>query len=735
MVTRVGAVVALVVIGLVPSAAMAQAPRSGAAPATQKRVQAVRIPNGRITVDGKIDEAEWQQAVPASDFIQMQPREGAPVTSQHTSEVRFLYDDNNLYIGGTLHEDEMPRVITGDLRRDFPGARDGDLYIVNLDTFYDKLNAYNFQTNPGCAQRDSQSYDDGRTVNANWDTVWQCRSSKGDGAWYVEIGVPFKQMRFPRADEQVWGMNIFRLIRHTNEQTAWNPIPRQFNQFKSSYEGVLEGIKGVNPGRNIRIKPFVTGQTRKVGTTRTNDGDGGLDVKIGLGTNLVLDGTWRTDFSQVEADTQQVNLTRFSLFFPEKREFFLENQGAFQIGPAQGFGNQSTNFVPFFSRTIGLSETGTPIPIVGGLRVSGRVGRSTIGMLNMQTEREERPGLVALPASNVTVMRVNRNLRSQSSAGAFFMDKERGSVSNRLFGGEARLSPTRALTVDGLVMASEKTGIDAGAAWRAGVQYDPSVMSYGLSFTSLGKSFKDDLGFVPREGVDILSGSVLRRIRPKATAAVVREFGASVGYNRFSKGGIGTETATLGPALSVEFNDASRVTFSALRNEERLSAPFRPQGIPAGRSIPVGRYTFENGEVTYQGSNAKRLSPVGGLRFGAFYDGSRQGWTAGARVRSSEKLAATLTITRDTVDVPAATFDTTLVSLRIDGSFSTRMFANAYVQYNSVARQIVSNVRYDFIHHPLSDLFLVYNETRATGGSTAPPSRSFVLKFTQLLSF
>ena len=185
------------------------------------------------------------------------------------------------------------------------------------------------------------------------------------------MSIPFKQLRFPQGDDQVWGLQIFRLIRHSNEATLWSPTPRQFNQFKMSYAGVLEGIRGVERARNIRVKPFVTGQRRQANGVDSGDGDGGVDVKVGLGTSLVLDGTYRTDFSQVETDAQQVNLTRFNLFFPEKREFFLENQGAFQIGPPA---TSSSNLVPFFSRTIGLSDTGNPIPIVGGLRLTGKVG-------------------------------------------------------------------------------------------------------------------------------------------------------------------------------------------------------------------------------------------------------------------------------------------------------------------------------------------------------------------------
>jgi hypothetical protein len=715
-------------------------------PEAVKRARAVRVPDGRIVVDGRLDEAEWEQAPVADGFVQQQPREGAPASAEHRSEVRFLYDSSNLYAGGYLHEDQTERLVTNELKRDFATPRDGDLYIILLDTFRDRLNAYNFQTNPGCALRDSQSYDDGRTINANWDGVWTCRSSVGPGMWYVEMSIPFKQLRFPQGDDQVWGLQIFRLIRHTNEATIWSATPRQFNQFKMSYAGILEGIRGVERARNIRVKPFVTGERRQANGVGTGDGDGGVDVKIGLGTSLVLDGTYRTDFSQVETDAQQVNLTRFNLFFPEKREFFLENQGAFQIGPPAA---SNSNLVPFFSRTIGLSDTGNPIPIVGGLRLTGKVGRNSVGLLNMQTQREARPdGLASLPSANFTVLRYAREFASNSTAGLFFLDKERGGSSNRLAGADVRFYPTREMNIDGMFMRSTKTDLDSGAAWRSGVQYNSGLSQYTLQYTSLGDAFRDELGFIPRQGVDILNGDVLRRVRPAALAPTVRELRLDLPYARYTRdafdattgGPVGVETETINPNVTVEFADASTLLVGFLTNEEALTAPFRPQGIPAGASIGAGRYHFNNGNVTYAGSNSRRLAFNGEYRFGEYYDGTRTGFTAGGRVRMNAHLATTLSVARDQIDLPAGgNFSTTLASLRVDASFSTRMFLNAFIQYNSVTKQLASNIRYQLIHHPLSDLFLVYNDTRfsAAGplGASQPPARALIVKMTHLVSF
>ena len=743
-----------VLLGLLvvlPSASRAQAPvASAAAPAAnlppgegQKRAQATRVANGRITLDGRLDESDWAAAPAADRFWQQQPREGAGPSEGHQSAVRFLYDDEYLYIGATFEEAEPGRLVVNELKRDF-NARDGDLYVVVLDTFLDKLNAYAFQTNPACAIRDTQSYDDGRTINANWDGVWFCRSTVQGTTWYVEQAVPFKQLRFPRKDEQTWGLQIYRLVRHSNEQLMWNPTPRQFNQFKTSYAGILDGIRGVQPGRNIRIKPFVTGLAQSLGGRRNSDADGGLDMKVGLGTNLVLDGTWRTDFSQVEADTQQVNLTRFSLFFPEKREFFLENQGAFQIGPPA---SSASNLVPFFSRTIGLGDTGTPVPIVGGLRLTGKVGRNSVALLNMQTEEEVR-GATTLPSANYSVFRYGREFLRNSSAGLFYLGKARGGVDNQLVGADLRFYPTRQWNIDAMVMHSERTGTGGGDAWRGGVQYDAGLTQYTVNYTSLGRTFKDELGFVPREGVDILNAGLLQRLRPKRLEGRSRELGPQVNLARYTRGAtnpqtggrIGVETQTLTPQATVEFSNASTADVTVVRDEELLIAPFRPQGIPAGRAIAPGRYTFTATTLTYTGSNSQRLAPTGAFRTGQYYDGTRTGFTAGARLRVSAKFATTLSVSQDQITLPnGVSFDTTLSSLRVDTSFSTRMFLNAFVQYNSVTKQVSSNVRYDLIHHPLSDVYLVYNDahfvdiTRPTAAQQ--PSRALILKVTHLLSF
>jgi hypothetical protein len=690
----------------------------------RKKVEAVRIANGRISVDGALDEAEWRLAPPADNFVQQQPIEDG--TPTEPSEVRFLYDDDNLYVGAMLFDDEPDRLITNELKRDFQ-ARDGDLFVLVLDTFNDLRNSYGFQTNPGGAWRDTQSFDEGRTTNQNWDGVWSVKTSTVAGGWIVEYAIPFKTLRFPRDDQQLWGLSMMRLIRRKNEVTMWTPIPRQFNQFRMTYGGQLDGITGVRPGLNLRFKPFATGSVAHRSKATKRDGDGGFDMKLGIGTGLVLDATYRTDFSQVEADAQQVNLTRFNLFFPEKREFFLENQGSFQVGRTY----ETNDLVPFFSRSIGL-ENGTPVPIEGGLRLSGRTGSNDIGLLNIQTEDD-----------NFSVLRYGRQFMRSSTANVFYLGKEGGSAFNRVAGADVRLTPHRLVSFDFLAMGSDartpdEAGLNtgghtdaSGGAWRTGGIFEANRTEIEASFASLGTGFRDELGFIPRTGVDISHVAATQKFRPRSLERLVREFRPQVAYDRYQRGGFGVETGTFRPNVTVEFQDGSTITATVRDNEEANLEPFR---VRSNYSIAPGRYEFTDGEVSFATSRARALSWTGGYRTGGFWHGTRDGVSGGVRVRVNEKVATSATMSRDVVKLAGQSFTSDLLQLRLDTSFSTRMFLNAFVQYNGVTRDVSSNVRFDFIHHPLSDLFIVYNETRPTG-SLLPPSRSLTVKLTHLLSF
>ena len=296
-----------------------------------KRATAVRTADP-IVVDGLLDEPAWQTAQPASGFYQQVPDEYQPSTER--TEVRFLYNDDMLYVGARLYDADPDRLVTNELSRDFNGANNDVLTLI-FDTFSDKRNAYGFMVNPGAAQRDTQAYENGRRNDSNWDGAWLVRTQVRDDGWTLEFAFPFKTLRFPDRQEQEWGLNLMRIVRRRFEYSTWSPVPRQFSHYAVGYAGVLGGISGIRRGRDLRVTPFTTAQFNQAAPSRRGwdgKGDGGVDVKWGVTSSLLLDASLRTDFSQVEADDQQINLTRFSLFFPEKRQFFLENPATFQVG-------------------------------------------------------------------------------------------------------------------------------------------------------------------------------------------------------------------------------------------------------------------------------------------------------------------------------------------------------------------------------------------------------------------
>ena len=425
------------------------------------RADAVRA-EGVVVIDGRLDDDAWALAPVIDDFTQQKPFAGRP--SSERTEVRFLYDDENLYIGAELFDSDGEAPIIATLQRD-PNTRDGDAFGITLDTFLDGKSAFAFFINPGGAVRDTQTTDDGRVNNAAWEAAYELRTRIHDRGWTVELAIPWSTLRFEggRA-EQVWGLNLLRRIRRKNEDATWAPMDRQWALYTMSRAGRLHGIDGVRPGRNLSVKPYAL--VGEPSGTLQSDADteleGGVDLKFGITPGMTLDLTYNTDFSQVEVDQQQVNLTRFSLFFPEKREFFLENAGIFQFGDQgswqQRNGATNRDFTLFHSRRIGLTPSGTPLPILGGGRVSGSAGPLSVGLLNMQTRSEGTFG-----AENFTVARARGEVAPGVDLGGIFVNRavtSGSSVSNQSYGADLNIQAfNRYLLIQSYVAGSQGTDV------------------------------------------------------------------------------------------------------------------------------------------------------------------------------------------------------------------------------------------------------------------------------------
>ncbi len=694
-----------------------------------KRVAAVLIQD-TVTVDGELEEPAWNLAEPARDFYQQVPEEGAPTTEP--TEVRFLYDDEDLYVGARLYDSDVDQVVTNELTRDF-SYRDGDAFSLVLDTFHDKRNTVSFATNPAGAKRDLQTYDDGRQTNVDWDAVWYVQTGRFDGGWTVEMAIPFKSLRFfqPEAARE-WGLQIMRIIRRKNEITMWSPVARQFNEFRNGYHGVLTNIEGVRPGRDLSVKPFALNSLES-GLEEDENGwsnhpNGGVDLKYGLASSLTLDASWRTDFAQVEADAQQVNLTRFGLFFPEKREFFLENQGSFQVGDlGRGFGGDAPSLLPFFSRRIGLRE-GQPVPILAGGRLTGKSGRYGVGLLNMQTRQHE-----GIPGANYTAVRLTREVMRNSAGGAYYFGRESSDEDghSRVAGADVRFNFRRTIDVDGYVLRSNSKN-EVGDPWagRGAFRWTADLYTTRFSYTHIGEGYRNDLGFSPRRGVGIATWELERNLRPKSVETWVRQFTIGTEGSLFAEPDLERQLSrNVRIDFATQFQDGSRFGIDYDRIFELLEEPFE---IHEGITIPIGSYRFNQIAIMYFSDPSKWLSGTVRYTTGGFWDGNISGWRGSMRARASEHLAAEISYERNDVDLPSGKFNTDLAALRVDYSFTTSMFLNAFIQYNSIVDSWFSNIRFNLIHRPLSDLFLVYNEARPEGG---PTGRAFTIKYTHRIGF
>src|SRR6476620_10074452 len=369
-----------------------------------------------ILVDGALDEAVWQLAEPASGFVQAEPHEGESATEPN--EVRVAFDRDALFLAVRCVDSAAAGVIVNDIRKDFP-AGEQDSFEVILDTFADRRNGFVFVVNPAGAKSDTQIANEGRDVNTSWDAVWTVATTRNESGWTAEIRIPFKTLRFERGADRIWGVNFSRKIRRKNEIDYWSPVPRVYNLYRAGLGGTLTGLADASQGRNLRVKPWISADsTRPVAGESFDPGaHAGLDVKYGVTPSLTLDITAKPDFAQAEADEQQVNLTQFSLYYPEKREFFLENSGTFYFGDIPRESRLGNNrFAPpeeemllFFSRRIGLTSTGDPIPIDAGARLTGRAGAYGVGVMTIQTDPEGDA-----PGDNYTVLRALRDVPGTS---------------------------------------------------------------------------------------------------------------------------------------------------------------------------------------------------------------------------------------------------------------------------------------------------------------------------------
>lgn len=726
----------MLALGLLHSPAAAQTSTS-----PRPTIEALRI-DTPIRVDGVLDEAAWGQAPVGSDFTAREPEDDRPAAQQ--TEFSVVYTENVLYFGIRAYDREPEAIVAKELQRDSDHGRNDDSLAIVLDTFHDQRNSFSFEVNPLGARTDSLVTDEGKDQNVEWNGVWNATARSTAEGWQVEVAIPFSTLRFDPT-QSVWGLNVRRVVRRTNEESNWAPIgreigPRAVSRMYAAHwvslAGDLTGISGVKPGRRLDVKPFVLAsaadEPRNEASGTTSDIDGGIDLKWGLTKSLTLDLTYNTDFAQVEVDQQQVNLTRFSLFFPEKREFFLENAGIFEFGPPAPGGMQPPLMKAFFSRRIGL-DRGEEVPIDVGARLTGRAGAWNLGLLTVGTEAVAAGARPATAATQHSVFRLKRNLGERSSVGMIYTELDpRGGATNQLYGVDLDYKPTRQSAFYLFGAATEEDGQDGDAgALGTGYSYTSRSIRANFDLMESQADFDPGSGFLLRR--DFRRYNPRIRWEPRINRGVVRSvtLEAELDYfERESLGQVESRKLLLAP-IGVRTTGDDRFRLAFVDEVEQLFEPFE---IRPGIVIPAGLYRFNSIFLRGFSNQGRRLAWRGNINVGEFLSGDRRSIVLSNFVRLSRHLLTEFQWNYNDVTLPQGDFTATIYTVRLDAAFSPDLRLNTLAQYNEAAQLAGVNVRFNWIYKPGANLFVVYNHNWAapTFSARETARRELIVKFNYL---
>jgi hypothetical protein len=673
-----------------------------------------------VVIDGQLDEGMWQSAVPLGDFVQAEPFQGQAVSER--TEVRILYDDEAIYVGVTLFDANPDLIVTTDTRRD-PALANMDSFQMIFDTFHDKQNGFVFGTNVAGVQYDAQVRFQG-DQDTNWDGSWDVATGLSDAAWTAEFRIPLRTLRYGPAP-QTWGVNFFRNIQRTRERAYWAPIERVFDLGRLSSAGDLRGLQLETP-RNFKLLPYVSGTANRLyapGVRTDLDGDIGTDAKFGITPSLNLDATINTDFAQVEVDTQQINLTRFNLRFPEKRPFFQENAGLFTIG-------KDDELDLFFSRRIGLDEEGGLVPILAGGRLTGKIGSDlNVGVLNMQTAE------VGLhPGNNFSVVRASKELPNRSSVGGMFVNRTAtGDLAgpenwNRTWGADAKFGIGEYFTINGFAARTEtpgRTGRDY--AFNVDSLYSDNTHEVGFEFGRTGEDFNPEVGFLENE-----FGYQRYEVRVQETMRQdwIREWGfrewlPHASYTRYDYLDGGLNTASLHVDNHWDWENGYRVDTALQGAWEGFRVPFE---IYPGVIVPAG----ETGGLFFRmNSNTDRRKAVSAaLRWdvGTFLTGKQNSPRLQVTIRDGGRFTVDTTWNYSDISLPQGAFRTNLGNMRVTYNFTPLVFVQSLVQYNDRTRRWSGNFRFHMLETAGTGLFVVFNNTESLDGF-GPINRAFIVKY------
>jgi hypothetical protein len=699
-------------------------------------VRAIRL-TSPLRLDGQLDELLYREYQPMSDFIQTEPEAGAPATER--TEVWVSFDAANVYVSVRLSESEPERMVVNEMRRDSQNILQNENFAFLLDTFYDRRNGFLFQFNPIGGRMDGQITNEG-PYNSDFNPIWDVKVRRHADGWTAEAAVPFKSLRYRPGREQLWGFNARRINRWKNEVSNLTRVPDGTSIAgitRVSQAATLVGVQAPE-GRTLELKPYAisdvtTDHAARPALRNKPGADVGADVKYGITQSLTADFTFNTDFAQVEADEQQVNLTRFSLFFPEKREFFLENQGLFNFGGANTNGTGDTPTF-FYSRRIGLDQ-GRIVPIDAGGRLTGQVGKYSLGLINIQTGGNDAQ---RLPGSNFTVARLRRDVLRKSAVGLIFTHRSEmasGAGANDAFGVDGRWAFYQNLTFNTYWAKTRTPGLRGeDTSHRLHMDYDGDRYGVSLNHLHVGDNFVPDVGFVRRDNMWRQFAQARFSPRP-ARISAVRKFTYEANINYTTNGDGMLETRSRRATFKTELQNSDEFEFELEDGYEAFNEPFH---IATGVTIPAGGYDLRTLKTSWTFGQQRRASGKWFLERGSFYDGDRLAYGYnGARVNVTPQVAVEPGFSINRVSLPYGDFTATLISSRATYTVTPLMFVSGLVQYNSSNSSLGANVRFRWEYRPGSELFVVFNEGRDTARPGFPDvqNRAVVVKVNRLLRF
>lgn len=677
----------------------------------QTSAKAIRVTTPP-TIDGHINEAVWEQATKIDQFVQREPNSGQPVSER--TVVSVCYDDHFLYFAVKCYDDP-DKITAKEMARDVSLGNDDRVQII-LDTYLDNRNGYWFQIGPRGSIGDALISENGASMNKEWDALWTGKSSINDEGWESELAIPFKTIGFD-PDKTVWGMKLIRNIKRKLEASYWPVANLNTHRFQISDSGTLEGLEGITQGIGLDISPYaIGGMNTKNGETNKYMADAGLDMFYQITPRLKASLSINTDFAETEVDDRQINLTRFNLHFPEKRDFFLDGSNYFKFG-IEGDDNNSyrNSIVPFFSRRLGLDNSGNMLPVRYAAKITGSQNNWNIGMMHISDERD-------YGNSQLSVGRISRNIGAQSSVGVIGTWGNALSTDKNMVGGfDLKLATSKfqknknlVLTMFGMISDTPLKNEENNTSWGADIAFPNDFLYFGLGHYEVGENFVAGIGFVPRTGIKASYGNFYLGPRPDRWGILQIKSGAGFNYLTNFDQVMVTRELKISP-IGIRFKSGEEFTYSVNQQYEYLTKDFN---IYPGFVIPQNAYTFWYQNVQLISAGSRNLAGSASFGSGDFYNGRKQDMKLTVNYKVAVPLFIGANYSVNHVTLPEGDFTAKIYQLNANILFSPTITLYNYFQYDNATEKMGWQSRFSWILKPGNEVILAW-----TSGWSQPEER------------